>query len=100
MTALQCQTCAKPSPHCQDPQFKHLMAATCWMMQTEMSTDDKEYLEERIRELTHEIIVLSSERILLKKRSIDEHDYETQIIDCENSIMIKNAELRMLRRMR
>jgi len=29
MTSEQCQTCASPSPSCQNPQFAHLMNASC-----------------------------------------------------------------------
>ena len=29
MTLEQCQSCAKPSTCCQDPQFAHLMSASC-----------------------------------------------------------------------
>jgi len=30
VTKEQCDTCAKPTKHCQDPQFKHLINADCW----------------------------------------------------------------------
>ena len=29
MTEEQCRTCARPTKHCQDPQFKHLMNCSC-----------------------------------------------------------------------
>ena len=30
MTEEQCKTCAKPTAHCLDAQYKHLQTATCW----------------------------------------------------------------------
>lgn len=72
------------------------------MMQTEMSRmarEDRKYLEERIVELTNEIETLTSKRIDLKDVQYPELN-ATKIIYCENLIIVKNAELRRLRRMR